>query len=166
MIKIIERDMPHAKSHSLPQGLYTPLPVSFLPWIDVIMNFILSFPKTQRNKDSIFVVMDRFSKIAHFIACNKTNDATHIAELYFKDVIRLHGIPKSIAFDRDTKFLSHFCITLWNKVGTKLKYSTTCHHQTDGQTKVTNRTLGTLLRALVKLNAKAWDLLLPHTEFA
>ena len=75
--------------------------------------------------------------------------------LYFKEVMRLHGIPRSIISDRDTKFLSHFWVTLWKKMGTKLKYSTTCYPQMDSQIEVINWTLGTLLRALIKSNSKA-----------
>ena len=95
-----------AKSHSLPQGLYTSLPVPFLRLVDVSMDFILGLPKTQRNKDSIFVVVDRFSKMAHFIACNKTTDPTHIVELYFKEVMRLHGITRPIVSNHYTVFNS------------------------------------------------------------
>jgi len=82
-----------AKSHLLPQGLYTSLLVPMVPWVDVTMDFVLGLPKTQRYKDSIFVVVDRFLKMAYFIACNKTNDITNITELYFKEVTRLYGIP-------------------------------------------------------------------------
>ena len=155
-----------AKSHLRPQGLYSPLPVPHGPWEDVSLDFITGLPKTQRQKDSIMVVVDRFSKMAHFVACHTTNDASHVSNLYFKEIVRLHGIPRSMVSDRDTKFLSHFWLTLWRKLGTHLKFSTTCHPQTDGQTEVTNRTLGTLLRVLVKNNIKAWDELLCHAEFA
>jgi hypothetical protein len=71
-----------------------------------------------------------------------------------------------IVSDRDTKFLSHFWRTLWAKLGTKLLFSTTCHPQTDGQTEVVNRTLSTLLRAVLKKNIKMWEECLPHVEFA
>ena len=68
--------------------------------------------------------------------------------------------------DRDAKFLSHFWRTLWSRLGTKLSFSTSCHPQTDGQTKVVNRSLSTLLRVLLKGNHKSWHEYLPHSEFA
>jgi len=105
----------------------------------------MGLPRTQRHQDSIMVVVDRFSKMAHFMACHTTFDATQVANLYFKDIVRLHGIPRSMVFDHDTKILSHFWLTLWKKLGTYVKFGTSCHPQTDGQIEVTNHTLGTLL---------------------
>jgi len=104
--------------------------------------------------------------MAHFIPCHKVDDASHISRLFFRKVVRLHGLPKTIVSNRDAKFLSHFWKTLWAKLGTKLLFSTTCHPETDGQTKVVNRSLSTLLRALLKGSHKFWDEYLPHVKFS
>jgi hypothetical protein len=75
-------------------------------------------------------------------------------------------MPSTIVSDRGAKFLSHFWRTLWNKLGTKLLFSTTCHPQIDGQTEVVNCTLPTMLRAILKKKLKMWEECLPHIEFA
>ena len=150
----------------MPHGLYTPLPVSSEPWVDISMDFVLGLSSTKKGRDSIFVVVDRFSKIAHFILCHKTDDATNIVDLFFKEIVRLHDVPQSIVSNKDVKFFNYFWKVLWGKLGTKLLFSTTCHPQIDGQTEVVNRTLTQLLRTVVHKNLKTWDDCLPFIEFA
>jgi translation initiation factor IF-1 len=130
------------------------------------MFFVLGSPRTKRGRDSIFVVVDRFSKMAHFIHCHKSDNASHIADLLFSEIVCLHGIPNTIVSERDAKFLSHFWRTLWLKLGIKLLFSTTCHLQTDGQTEVVNHILSTMLQAILKSNLKLCKECLLHIGFA
>jgi len=150
----------------MPNGLYTRLPFASAPWENISMDFILEHPRTQRGFDSIFVVEDRFSKMAHFIPCHKVDDANNISRLFFREVVRLHGLPKTIVSYKDPKFVGHFWRTLWERLGTKLNFSTSCQPQTDGQTEVVNRSFSTMLRSVMKGNHKSWDEYLPHIEFA
>jgi len=93
-------------------------------------------------------------------------EAKHVGDLFVREVVRLHKIPRIIISDRDAKFLSHFWKVLWGKLGTKLLFSTICHRQTYGQTEVVNRILGALLRTIISKNIKSWDQYFPFVEFA
>jgi hypothetical protein len=103
------------------------------------------------------VVVDIFSNMEHFIPCQKTSDATHVANLLFKEIVRLHGLPRSIVLDRDTEFVIHFWRTLWKNLGMKLSFSSSYHPQIDGQIEVVNIRLGDLLRSLVTEHHIQWD---------
>ena len=96
-----------------------------------IFFFFVGLPKIVKGYDSIFVVVEFFSKMVHFIPCKKTSNGKHVAKFFFKYIVRLHGLPRSIISDRDNKFVGYFWKTLWKKMGTKLKFSSTFHPQID-----------------------------------
>lgn len=104
--------------------------------------------------------------MAHLFPCHKCDDAASIASLYVENVVKLHGIPQITISDRDPKYLSHFWKELWGRLGTKLLFSTSCHPQSDGQTEVANRTLGSMLRAMVRGKLASWEEHLSLVEFA
>lgn len=126
--------------------LYTPLPVPHAPWEDFSMDFVLSLPKNIQGNASLCVVVDQFSKMSHFIPCAKTFDASRVASLFLKYVVRLHELQKTIIFNWGVKFVTYSWKTLWAKLVTKLKYSSAFHLQTNSQIEVVYGSLGNLLR--------------------
>jgi hypothetical protein len=106
-------------SHLKTAGTLQPLPIPSWKWDDISMDFIVGLPLTSRNHDSIWVVVDRLTKTAHFITVNSTYSAKDYAEIYLDRVVRLHGIPKAIISDRGPQFISRFLGTITRKLGNK-----------------------------------------------
>jgi IS30 family transposase len=112
---------------------------------EITMDFIVGLPRTQKEYNSIWVVVDRLTKVAHFISVNITYSAARLAELYISRIICLHGVPKKIVSDRGSQFTSRFWEQLHDLLDTKLRFSTAYHPQTDGQTERTNQVLEDML---------------------
>ena len=117
-------------------------------WEEVGIDFIVGLPRTQRGYDSIWVIVDRLTKVAHFLPVKTTYTGPQLAALYMERIVCLHGVPKKIMSDRGTQFMSHFWQTAHSLLGIKLNFSTAYHPQTDGQTERTNQILEDMLRAL------------------
>jgi hypothetical protein len=119
------------------------------------MDFITGLPRVQ-GKDCIFVVVDRLTKFAHFFAIPTDYKAIQVAELFFREVFRLHGLPRQIVSDRDGRFISTFWQELFRLTGTKLATSTNYHPQTDGQTEIVNKWVEGYLRNYVGGQQRTW----------
>jgi hypothetical protein len=122
----------HVKAeHRHPTGLLQALPIPEWKWETIFMDFITGLPTSTKQNDAIMVVLDKLSKSAHFIPVKSTCKAIDIANIFMKEIFRLHGMPKEIVSDRDTKFTSNFWKSLMVGLETKLLFSTTYHPQTD-----------------------------------
>lgn len=165
-VKSCEECQKNKPSNQLPLGLNQPLDIPTSPWQSISLDFITQLPRTQAGYDAILVVVDRLSKMAHFIPTTTDISAKSTAKLFFDNIFRLHGLPTSIISDRDPKFISKFWKSLFKTLGTKLNISSSYHPQTDGQTERTNRTLEQFLRNYVSFSQRDWDSLLTPAEFS
>ncbi|BBH07014.1 transposable element gene [Prunus dulcis] len=137
-----------------PSGLLQPLPIPEWKWEHLTMDFVFKLPRTRNKHDGVWVIVDRLTKSAHFLP------------LFIDEIVRLHGVPVSITFDRDPRFTSRFWTKLHEAFGTQLQFSTAFHPQTDGQSERTIQTLEHLLRACALQFRDDWDEKLPLMEFA
>jgi hypothetical protein len=153
-------------SHLKSAGVLQPLSISMWKWDDISMDYIVSFPLTARKKDSIWVIVDRLTKTAHFMAVHTTYSVQQYADLYMDQIVSLHGIPKTIISDIGTQFVSRFWEQLHECLGTKLTRSSSYHPHTDGQTERINQILEDILRASILHFDTSWDKCLSLAEFS
>jgi transposase InsO family protein len=152
--------------HMKTAGPLQSLPISAWKWEDISMDFIVGLPKTTKGFDSIWVIIDQFTKIAHFLPVKTKNPVVTYVKLYIARILSLHGIPKTIVSDRGPQFVSKFWSELHIFLGTKLLHSSTYHPQTSGQTKRVNQILEDMLRSCVMEFPQKWDDCLPLAEFS
>ncbi|WVZ80901.1 LOW QUALITY PROTEIN: hypothetical protein U9M48_028338 [Paspalum notatum var. saurae] len=152
--------------HQKPAGLLQPLKIPAWKWEEISMDFIVGLPRTQSGFDSIWVVVDRLTKVAHFIPVRTTYPGAKLAELYRSRIVCLHGVLKKIVSGHGTQFTSHFWKRLDESMDTKLNFSSAYHPQTDGQTEWTNQILEDMLRACAIQYGTSWDKSLPYAEFS
>jgi hypothetical protein len=153
-------------SNRLPGGEPQPLQVPDGPWSSVSLDLITALPKTKRGSTAIVVFVDRLTKMTHFVATTDTVTAEGMADIFVNTVFRLHGMPKELVSDRDTRFQSAFWRDFTAALDTKLCMSTAYHPQSDGQTERMNRTLEDMLRHYVNPTQDDWDECLGLAEFA
>ncbi|GJR63246.1 putative reverse transcriptase domain-containing protein [Tanacetum coccineum] len=128
------------------------------------MDFVTKLPKMATGQDTIWVIVNRLTKSAHFLPMREDDTLEKLTRQYLKEVVSRHGVPVSIISDRDGKFTSHFWKSLHKALGTRLDMSTAYHIQTDGQSDRTIQTLEDMLRACVLDFGKGWDKHLPLVD--
>jgi len=149
-----------------PYGLSSPLELPYAPWQSIAMDFITDLPVSE-SCDQLWVIIDRFTKMAHFIPLSQdVKTAADLAKGFAREVWRLHGLPTDIVSDRDSRFTSGVWQAFLSLLGIRPRMSTAFHPQTDGQTERLNQTIESYLRAFVGQEQDDWVRLLPMAEFA
>jgi hypothetical protein len=157
----------HVKAiHMKTVGPLQSLPIPTWKWEDISMDFIVGLPRTAKGFDSIWVIVDRLTKIAHFLPVRVKYTVATYAELYIARVLSLHGVPKTIVSDHGPQFMSKFWEELHKALDTKLLHSSAYHPQTSGQTERVNQILEDMLRACALEFPQKWDDCLPLAEFS
>ncbi|GJS92549.1 putative reverse transcriptase domain-containing protein [Tanacetum coccineum] len=152
--------------HQNPSGLLQQPEIPKWKWEKITMDFVSGLPRTPSGYDSIWVIVDRLTKSAHFLPMKKTDSIEKLAQLYLKEIVCKHGVPTSIISDRDNLFTSRFWKSLQEAMGTQLDMSTAYHPEIDGQSERTIQTLEDMLRACVIDFGSSWDRHLPLVEFS
>ncbi|GKA08157.1 putative reverse transcriptase domain-containing protein [Tanacetum coccineum] len=150
--------------HQRPSGLLQQPKIPEWKWERITMDFVTGLPRTSSGYDSIWVIVDRLTKSAHFLPMKKTDSMEKLTRQYLKEVVCRHGVPLSIISDRDSRFASGFWRSLQNALGTNLNMSTAYHPEMDGQSERTIQTLEDMLRACVIDFGGSWDRHLPLSE--
>ncbi|GJU90248.1 putative reverse transcriptase domain-containing protein, partial [Tanacetum coccineum] len=132
----------------------------------IAMDFVTKLPRTSSGHDTIWVIVDRLTKSAHFLPMREDYKMDRLARLYLNEIVARHGVPISIISDRDIRFTSRFWQSMQEALGTRLDMSTAYHPQTDGQSERTIQTLEDMLRACVLDFGGSWDVHLPLVEFS
>jgi hypothetical protein len=153
-------------SHLKVAGTLQPLPIPSWKWEDICMDFIVGLPNTSRHHDSIWVIVDRLTKTAHFLPVHTTHKIEKYVEIYIDQIVRLHGSPRTIVSDRGALFVARFWEQLQKSLGTTVIRSSAYHPQTDCQTESVNQILEDILRACVLHYGKNWDICLSLAEFS
>ena len=152
--------------HQKPSDLLQQPEIPEWKWEQISMDFITKLPRTRKGHDSIWVIVDRLTKSAHFLPIREDFGIDRLAQLYVNEIVMRHGVPVSIISDRDSRFTSRFWQSLQKAMGTRIDLSTSYHPQTDGQTERMIQTLEDMLRACVLEFGGSWDDHLPLVEFS
>ncbi|GJV13911.1 putative reverse transcriptase domain-containing protein [Tanacetum coccineum] len=152
--------------HQKPSGLLQQPKIPVWKWERISMDFISKLPRTPSGYDSIWVILDRLTKSAHFIPMNEKYKMDKLTRLYLKEIVCRRGVPVSIISDRDIRFASRFWRSIQKSLGTNLDMSIAYHPETDGQSERTIQTLEDMLRACVIDFGSGWDKHLPLAEFS